>query len=174
MRLLRYFLISIYNEHTRYKFLKERVIKMFKCYECEATFSEPRIYTEKIGEHFGFPAYESFACCPECGGSFDEATQCKICGEWFFDDELDDGICEECLVEKKAEYRYNVKACFEVLKDETMQIEINPVLAILLKRSEIEEELLKILLECSSTDCSSVISKYEDWFIDEIKKGVQE
>lgn len=147
---------------------------MFKCYDCEATFSEPRIYTEKMGEHFGFPAYESFSCCPECGGSFDEATQCKICGEYFFDDELDDGICEECLEEKKGEYRYNVKACFEVLKDETTQIEINPVLAMLLKRSEIEEELLKTLLECSSIDCSSVIEEYKDWFIEEFKKEVKE
>ena len=147
---------------------------MFKCYECGSTFSEPRNTRELVGEHFGFPAYESFSCCPKCSGSFDEATQCKICGEWFFEDELDDGICEECLEEKKDEYRYNVKACFEVLKDETMQIEINPVLAMLLKRSEIEEELLKMLLECSSVDCSSVIKEYEDWFIEEIKKGVQE
>lgn len=147
---------------------------MFKCYDCEATFSEPRNYTEKMGECFGFPAYESFSCCPECGGSFDEAKQCKICGEWFFEDELDDGICEECLAENEAEYRYNVKACFDVLKNETMQIEINPVLAMLLKKSEIEEELLKMLLECSSVDCSSVIKEYEDWFIEEIKKGVQE
>ena len=147
---------------------------MFKCYDCEATFSEPRIYTEKMGEHFGVPAYESFSCCPECGGSFDEATQCKICGEWFFEDELDDGICEMCIDEKKQEYRYNVKACYEVLKDETAQVEINPVLAMLLKRSEIEEELLKMLLDSSSVDCSSVIKEYEDWFIEEIKKGVQE
>lgn len=147
---------------------------MFKCYDCEITFSEPGIYTEKMGEHFGTPAYEIFSCCPECGGCFDEAAQCKICGEYFFEDELDDGICENCIDEKKQEYRYNVKACYEVLKEETMQIGINPVLAILLKRSEIEEELLKMLLESSSIDCSSVIKEYEDWFVEKIKKEVQE
>ena len=55
-----------------------------------------------------------------------------------------------------------------------MQFEFNPVLAMLLKRSEIEEELLKMLLKCPSIDCSSVIEEYKDWFIEEIKKEVQE
>ena len=54
------------------------------------------------------------------------------------------------------------------------QIEINPVLAMLLKRSEIEEELLKTLLECSSIDCSLVIDEYEDWFIEKFKKEAKE
>ena len=147
---------------------------MFKCYDCGATFDEPKTYREQMGEHFGVPAYDTFACCPHCNGSFDEAVQCEKCEEYFFADELNDGICDECLEEAKNEYRYNVKVCYDVLKDETMQIEINPVLAMLLKKSEIEDELLKMLLECSSIDCSSVIKQYEDWFIEEIKKGVQE
>lgn len=146
---------------------------MFKCYDCEATFSEPRIYTEKMGEHFGVPAYASFSCCPECGGNFDEATQCKICGECFFEDELDDGVCEMCIDEKKDEYRYNVEACLEILKDEKMEIEINPVLAMVLKPSVIESILTEYVLN-NSFDCKDVVEEYEDWFVEEIKKGVQE
>lgn len=143
---------------------------MFKCYDCEATFSEPRIYTEKMGEHFGVPAYASFSCCPECGGNFDEATQCKICGEWFFEDELDDGICEMCIDEGKEEYHDNVKACLEILKDEKRKIEINPVLAMVLKPSVIESILTEYVLN-NSFDCKDVVEEYEDWFIEEIKKG---
>lgn len=146
---------------------------MFKCYDCEATFSEPRIYTEKMGEHFGVPAYASFSCCPECGGNFDEATQCKICGEWFFEDELIEELCEICLDEAKAEYHDNAKACLEILKDEKKQIEINPVLAMLLKPSVIESILTEYVLN-NSLDCKEVVEEYEDWFIEEIKKGVQE
>lgn len=147
---------------------------MFKCYDCGKTFFEPKNYQEKMGEHFGFPAYESFSGCPHCSGSFEEAVQCKKCGEWFFEDELTEGLCEDCIDEEKEKYRYNVKACYEVLKEETMQIEINPVLAMLLKKAEIEEELLKMLVECSSIDCSQVVKEYEDWFIEEIIKGVKE
>lgn len=146
---------------------------MFKCYDCEATFSEPRIYTEKMGEHFGVPVYASFSCCPECGGNFDEATQCKICGEWFFEDELDDGICEMCIDEGKEEYHNNPKACLEILKDEKRKIEINPVLAMVLKPSVIESVLTEYVLN-NSIDCKDVVEEYEDWFIEEIKKGVQE
>ena len=146
---------------------------MFKCYDCEATFSESRIYTEKMGEHFGVPAYASFSCCPECGGNFDEAVQCKICGEYFFEDELDDGICEMCIDEEKEKYHDNVKACLEILKDEKKKIEINPVLAMLLKPSVIESILTEYVLN-NSFDCKDVVEEYEDWFIEEIKKGVQE
>ena len=146
---------------------------MFKCYDCEATFSEPRIYTEKMGEHFGVPAYASFSCCPECGGNFDEATQCKICGECFFEDELTEELCEICLDEAKAEYHENPKACLEILKDEKKQIEINPVLAMVLKPSVIESILTEYVLN-NSFDCKEVVEEYEDWFVEEIKKGVQE
>ena len=146
---------------------------MFKCWDCEATFDEPKNTSELLGEYHGQPAYQTYACCPECGGSFTEAEQCEICGEWFFEDELDDEICEMCIEEKKDEYRYNVKACYDVLKDETIEIEINPVLAMLLKKSEIENILTEYVLN-NSFDCKDVVEQYEDWFIEEIKKGVQE
>ena len=146
---------------------------MFKCYDCEATFFEPKNVSERVGEYHGEPAYTSYACCPECGGSFDYAKQCEICGEWFFDAELDDGICENCIAEAKEEYHDNVKACLDILKDEKKQIEINPVLAMLLKPSVIEQILTEYVLN-NSLNCKVVVDEYEDWFVEEIKKGVQE
>lgn len=148
------------------------MIKMFKCYDCEATFFEPRNTTERLGEYHGEPAYRTYACCPECGGTFDYAKQCEKCGEWFFDDELDDGICEDCITEAKEEYHTDVRKCLDILKDEKKQIEINPVLAMLLKPSVIEQILTEYVLN-NSFDCKEVVEQYEDWFIEEIKKEVQ-
>ena len=139
---------------------------MFKCYDCEATFSEPRIYTEKMGEHFGVPAYASFSCCPECGGNFDEAVQCKECNEWFFDDELTDGVCDECIEEIKAKYRYDVKGCYELAKTETQSIEINSFLTSQYSVADIEELILKDLLQSGEVDCSNFINEDDSWFIE--------
>ena len=69
---------------------------MFKCYECEAVFLEPKIWKESRGEYWGTPCYETLCGCPECGEHFEEAFECKRCGEWFFEDELNDGLCECC------------------------------------------------------------------------------
>lgn len=146
---------------------------MFKCWDCEATFDEPKNTSELLGEYHGQPAYRTYACCPECGGSFTEADQCEICGEWFYPDEVDDGICEECLEEELTNYHDNVKSCLEILKDEKKKIGINPVLAMLLKPSVIENILTEYVLN-NSFDCKDVVEQYEDWFIEEIKKGVQE
>lgn len=144
---------------------------MFKCYECGATFSEPESYQERVGEYFGTPAYVDRCCCPNCRhDEYEEVHQCEICGEWFFDEELDDGICEDCIDEGKEKYHDNVKACLEILKDEKKKIEINPVLAMLLKPSVIEQILTEYVLN-NSFDCKDVVEQYEDWFIEEIKKG---
>ena len=66
-----------------------------------------------------------------------------------------------------------MKSCLEILKDEKKKIEINPVLAMLLKPSVIENILTEYVLN-NSFDCKDVVEQYEDWFIEEIKKGVQE
>jgi hypothetical protein len=146
---------------------------MFKCCDCGEFFVSPKIRTENMGEHFGIPAYKGFVCCPECDGDVEQAHQCKICGNYFFDDELDDGICEECLEEKLTKYHDKVKSCLEILKDEKIKIEINPVLAMLLKPSVIENILTEYVLN-NSFDCKDVVDEYEDWFVEKIKEGVQE
>lgn len=71
---------------------------MFKCYGCNTTFLEPKIYYEHHPYGMGY-ATERFAVCPRCGDNFEEATQCTECGEWFFKDELTDGVCEDCNLE---------------------------------------------------------------------------
>lgn len=68
---------------------------MFKCVECGDIFEEPRTYEEHHPYGMGY-ATESFACCPSCEGAFKEAQLCKCCDEWFFEYELENGICENC------------------------------------------------------------------------------
>jgi len=48
------------------------------------------------GEYMG---YETFLVCPNCGGDFEDATDCCECGETFTENELYDGWCEKCLRE---------------------------------------------------------------------------
>ena len=41
---------------------------MWKCEECGCIFEEDEMdsYQECVGEFWGFPAYETFYCCPNC------------------------------------------------------------------------------------------------------------
>ena len=70
----------------------------FLCYECEALFDEPKIWTETHG--FVDPPYEQYAGCPLCGGGFTTTHKCGCCNEWITGQyiKLDSGerICENC------------------------------------------------------------------------------
>ena len=138
---------------------------MFKCYECDEVFAEPKVYREKMGEYWGMPAYDTFTCCPHCDGSFDFAVRCRECGEFFFDEDLTDGRCEHCIEEILYQHRFDVKACYDILKDETESIELNPALTMLLNRDEIEQILLNALMEADA-DCLPIIEEYEDWILE--------
>lgn len=75
---------------------------MYKCCECGAIFEEGEeaVWEEDRGECFGFPCSETMSGCPECQGGYEEVFECKECGEWFFEDELNEnGLCESCLEE---------------------------------------------------------------------------
>ena len=69
---------------------------MYKCIECGAIFEEPKTWEEYRGEYWGCPCSETMSGCPECRGDYEEAVECTRCGEWCFEDELDDGLCEVC------------------------------------------------------------------------------
>jgi hypothetical protein len=60
-------------------------------------FEERTVVKESHGFNDGF--YETFSCCPNCGGNFEDAADCCKCGEAFTENELYDGWCEKCLRE---------------------------------------------------------------------------
>ena len=69
------------------------------CTDCGHVFDyeDATVVKESHGFNDGF--YETFSCCPNCGGDFEDAVDCCECGEAFTENELYDGWCEKCLRE---------------------------------------------------------------------------
>lgn len=72
---------------------------MLKCNYCGRVIEDDELGThrEYMGECHGTPAYDTFQDNCSCGGDYEEATRCKECDEWFTDDELINGFCDDCL-----------------------------------------------------------------------------
>ena len=71
-----------------------------KCTDCGYVFDyeDRTVVKESHGFDDGF--YETFSCCPNCGGDFEDAIECHECGESFTEDEIyGDKWCEKCLRE---------------------------------------------------------------------------
>ena len=70
-----------------------------KCTDCGYVFDfeDRTVVKESHGFDDGF--CETFSCCPNCGGDFEDAVDCCECGETFTENELYDGWCEKCLRE---------------------------------------------------------------------------
>ena len=71
-----------------------------KCTSCNYVFDyeDRTVVKESHGFDDGF--YETFSCCPNCGGDFEDAADCCECGEAFTEDEIyGDKWCEKCLRE---------------------------------------------------------------------------
>ena len=71
-----------------------------KCTDCGYVFDyeDRTVVKESRGFDDGF--YETFSCCPNCGGDFEDAIECHECGEAFTENEIyGDKWCEKCLRE---------------------------------------------------------------------------
>ena len=71
-----------------------------KCTDCGYVFDfdDRTVVKENHGFDDGF--YETFSCCPNCGGDFEDAVECHECGEAFTENEIyGDKWCEKCLRE---------------------------------------------------------------------------
>ena len=70
-----------------------------KCTDCGYVFDyeDRTVVKESHGFNDGF--CETFSCCPNCGGDFEDAADSCECGETFTENELYSGWCEKCLRE---------------------------------------------------------------------------
>ena len=68
-----------------------------KCTSCNYVFDHEDRTVVKESHGFNDGLYETFSCCPNCGGDFEDAVDCCECGETFTENELYDGWCEKCL-----------------------------------------------------------------------------
>ena len=71
-----------------------------KCTDCGYVFDFEDRTAVKESHGFNDGFYETFSCCPNCGGDFEDAVECHECGEAFTEDEIyGDKWCEKCLRE---------------------------------------------------------------------------
>lgn len=67
---------------------------IYKCFECGLLFESGE--EKRIIEDHG----EEYLACPCCGGAYEATVQCKSCEGNFFEDDLYNGWCIECLGRK--------------------------------------------------------------------------
>jgi hypothetical protein len=147
----------------------------YKCLACGHIFDEGEEarWTENVGEYWGTPAMERMTGCPLCRGDYERTTPCEICGSEHLDDELVGGVCDECL----EDCRYDINICYEIGKSETESIDLNSFIVSLFDREEIEEILLKALLQeeeiHGKVDCQKFIDIDKSWFAERLAEEVR-
>ena len=108
--------------------------------------------------------------CPVCKEEYEETVQCAVCGSEHFEDELNGGVCDECI----DEYRKNFNACYEFSIGETTEIKINSLLASLFEESDIEQILKEYIRDkWQDVDCSQFIDEDKSWFGERIAEEVK-
>lgn len=125
---------------------------MYKCMDCGEVFDE---YTADWKVH------DEMAC-PSCYSTdYDDAMQCKKCGDWFTDDEGVSELCDDCLEFYKISYRHSPQKLYKLTEDLEEKVEINYFLASVFTKEEIEKVLLKELVIASATKLPDYISFIE-------------
>lgn len=69
---------------------------MYKCNDCGAEFSEPKITKVTVPYGSGEVTYPGVSCCPSCGGDYEEVQICELCGDSFAKSKFD-GVCPGCI-----------------------------------------------------------------------------
>ena len=144
---------------------------MYKCKECLATFDEATTKTIRLTDNPRDAV--DIVCCPHCGGSFDEAELCAVCG--YEGDEVEDGLCLECFDDFIASKKNDWQWCIAAASDEKNAVKINGFLAEMFSPAEIEEILSRELFLASvikPIDCEPFLLSDESWLADKIKEGV--
>lgn len=142
----------------------------YKCLECGHIFDdgEQAVWEERHG--LDTPPYEQRSGCPLCEGSYEETVRCDICGSEHLADELNGGVCDECIDQCRKDF----KVCYAVSFGETEEIKINALLASLFDVSDIEQILKEyILAKRKDVDCSQFIDNDISWFGEKLKREVK-
>lgn len=144
----------------------------YKCLSCGHIFEEGEQATWEERHGLDAPPYEKLSGCPICKGDYEKTTPCAICGSEHLEDELNGGVCDECI----DEHRKDFNTCYEVSLGETTQIEINSLLASLFDVGDIEQILKGYILDrWNCVDCSQFIDEDKSWFgerlAEEVKKN---
>ena len=147
-------------------------MKMYKCVECGNLFEagEQASWQEDRGEYWGAPCSETNYGCPICQGDYEEAVKCEICGAYHIEDELIDGVCENCI-SKNSE---NIELIYKISEEEKKEIQLNSFLMSVFEPKEIEEiliERLKFSQKIShKLNFETFINEDKKWFASKLKE----
>lgn len=150
---------------------------MYKCLQCGHIFDEGEqdTWSESRGECFGFPCSEEMSGCPLCRGDYEKTVDCKICGSEHLRDELNMGVCDECI----EEYQHDIDMCFKIGAGDGEKVEINCFLASMFDREEIDKILFeklkekeKYIKEIVQINCEKFVENNRDWFAERLLEEV--
>ena len=148
------------------------------CLDCGHIFEygEQVCWSESRGEFWGASCSESVSGCPLCRGEYSESVPCDICGSEHLEEELNNGVCDECI----DRYKHDVDMCFKIGSGDTEKIELNCFLASIFEKDAIEQILLENLKirnqymkEYVQADCEKFVEKNRDWFAERLAEEVK-
>lgn len=144
------------------------------CLDCGNIFEEGEQITfqENMGEHFGEKVYKKITGCPICGGEYEESTPCSICGSEHLEEDLNGGLCDECI----DKYKNDFDMCFKIGKNDYDKVELNCFLASVFEKDEIEEILFEELKKRNkyvTVDCEKFINSDRSWFAERLVEELE-
>ena len=144
---------------------------MYKCLECGNLFEEGEeaIWSENRGDFWGSPCSESMSGCPICKGQYEKTVECSICGSEHFENELEQGVCDDCL----EEYSINIDVVFKMAKGSEDTISINSFLYSVYDKETIEEILLENLKQTAKYRQEKIKKFFNDdkiWFAERLQE----
>lgn len=144
------------------------------CLDCGHIFEEGEQITfqENIVEYFGVPCSKKISGCPKCGGEYEESKPCDICGSEHLEEDLNGGLCDECI----DKYKNDIEMCFNVGKNDDDSVELNCFLASMFEKNEIEEILFEELKKRNkyvTVDCEKFINSDRSWFAERLVEELE-
>ena len=112
---------------------------MYICNECGETCEDEDLkFTKNYSEFQGQPVCEEqtdYAC--DCGGQYEEAKKCPLCGDYITSDKI---VCDEC-----AEDNATVENALEYGEDYKTELKLNSFLVSMFTPTIIERILTEVL-----------------------------
>ena len=144
------------------------------CLNCGHIFEEGEQanWEESRGEFWGHACSENMSGCPLCHGEYEESTPCEICGSEHLEEELNGGVCDECI----EKYQHDIDMCFKIGSNDTDDVKLNCFLASMFDKEEIEEILFRELKEAQKyrqIDCEKFIESDRSWFAERLAEEVK-
>ena len=136
---------------------------MYECLICDRRFHEFDVQVDEFGG--------KKAVCPYCKGEIEDLYECKVCGGLYSDDELESGVCRECI-----DKHTTFDNCIEFGNDCKVNVKINGFVAYVLSSEQINEILIREakkaneIIPFETTEQLEFVASDTGWFAEQILK----